>query len=174
MAVLSWIEGHPGTAGWVQGIGSIVAVIVAIIIPVFLRRIDQKERKKENAIKSICLAIAIKPDLLRIISHADILIGWCNDPLNFRGEKRSFGSNSRFDVPEIMLNNIDKFYILGDDAGRAAQTVLAELQNHNQSVEAISFDSNGDRATWTAASAHNIANLALTAIDRLGSIVGDS
>jgi hypothetical protein len=33
--LLSWIEGHPGTAAWVQAVGAIIALVIAIAVPWF-------------------------------------------------------------------------------------------------------------------------------------------
>ncbi len=36
--LLSWIECHPGTAGWVQAVGSIVALGIAIFVPYWMTK----------------------------------------------------------------------------------------------------------------------------------------
>jgi len=36
--MLPWIESHPGLAAWVQAIGTILAVLAAILFPMFERR----------------------------------------------------------------------------------------------------------------------------------------
>jgi hypothetical protein len=35
---LSWIESHPGTAAWVQAIGAMVALFVAIFVPAWMAK----------------------------------------------------------------------------------------------------------------------------------------
>lgn len=37
-AMLEWIEGHPGLASWVQAIGTVSAVFVAMLLPIWDRR----------------------------------------------------------------------------------------------------------------------------------------
>src|SRR6266852_2496666 len=45
--LLTWIECHPGTAAWVQAIGAIVALAVAIFVPVWMaRRADRLSRER--------------------------------------------------------------------------------------------------------------------------------
>jgi hypothetical protein len=45
--LLGWIESHPGIAAWVQAIGAIVALVVAISVPVWMaRRADRLSRKR--------------------------------------------------------------------------------------------------------------------------------
>jgi hypothetical protein len=39
--LVSWIEVHPGTASWVQAVGSIIAIVVAILIPWGIHRREQ-------------------------------------------------------------------------------------------------------------------------------------
>lgn len=45
--LLTWIECHPGTAAWVQAIGAIVALAVAIFVPVWMaKRADHLSRER--------------------------------------------------------------------------------------------------------------------------------
>jgi hypothetical protein len=45
--VLQWIEGHLGTAAWVQAIGAILALAVAIFVPVWMaRKADHLSRRR--------------------------------------------------------------------------------------------------------------------------------
>ncbi len=45
--LLGWIERHPGTAAWVQAIGAIIALVVAILVPVWMaRKADRLSRER--------------------------------------------------------------------------------------------------------------------------------
>ena len=45
--LLMWIENHPGTAAWVQAIGTIVALFITIFIPVYsARKADRITRSR--------------------------------------------------------------------------------------------------------------------------------
>src|SRR5260370_23365246 len=45
--LLIWIESHPGTAAWVQAIGAIVALAIAIGVPVCMaRRAERLNRRR--------------------------------------------------------------------------------------------------------------------------------
>ena len=47
--VLRWIEFHPGAAGWLQAIGSLVAIGIAIAVPAFqYRHTQQRESFKQK------------------------------------------------------------------------------------------------------------------------------
>jgi hypothetical protein len=46
--VPGWIESHPGTAAWVQAVGTILALVIAIVVPVFrvARTADHLRRRR--------------------------------------------------------------------------------------------------------------------------------
>jgi hypothetical protein len=44
--LLSWIECHPGTAGWVQAIGAIVALAIAIFVPLWMARSTDRTKQR--------------------------------------------------------------------------------------------------------------------------------
>jgi len=50
LAFFTWIDSHAGIAGWVQGIGSILAIIAAIIIANRQNRILVAQTKKQHVL----------------------------------------------------------------------------------------------------------------------------
>lgn len=55
-ALLDWIEHHPGTAAWVQAGGAIIALAIAIAIPIWsAKAADRRSRKRFlSSVASIC------------------------------------------------------------------------------------------------------------------------
>lgn len=53
--LLCWIEGHPGTASWVQAVGAIAAVIAAFLLAFFESR-RQWNNARQAAAREVALA----------------------------------------------------------------------------------------------------------------------
>jgi hypothetical protein len=54
--VSCWIESHPGLASWVQAIGAIAALVIAILIPNLQRAADRRQvHKKEKTLLLVYL-----------------------------------------------------------------------------------------------------------------------
>lgn len=66
--VLGWVEHHPGVASWVQAVGSVGAIGIAIWIASSQRRSQiRSERKKEKLVLDLIKTIAVRAD--RIVSN---------------------------------------------------------------------------------------------------------
>lgn len=50
--ILDWIEKHPGTASWVQAVGSIAAIAAAAFIASHQNRIENRRRKQDELERS--------------------------------------------------------------------------------------------------------------------------
>lgn len=56
---LCWIEQHPGLASWVQAVGTILAVLVAVLVPTLSAWLSERARIKEArgiSLKAMALA----------------------------------------------------------------------------------------------------------------------
>jgi hypothetical protein len=73
---LSWIEAHPGTAGWVQAVGAVLAILLAIAIPFFQHRRERKTAIKKRAQEEIDflrrLVPAIRAEVVAAIEAAGL------------------------------------------------------------------------------------------------------
>ena len=49
LAVIRWIECHPGTAGWVQTVGILLAIGTAVVIPWIIHTQQQRAPAKSEA-----------------------------------------------------------------------------------------------------------------------------
>lgn len=59
VAVLCWIEGHPGLATWLQAVFSVAAIVVAMTVPVILeRRAIQRVQKRLHRRAEFAVAYA--------------------------------------------------------------------------------------------------------------------
>lgn len=67
--VFCWIEGHPGLASWIQAIGALVAIGIAIWIPNRQRLSDRKEAQKKE--KTLLLVFLVESELVITIMQRD-------------------------------------------------------------------------------------------------------
>jgi hypothetical protein len=78
-SLLHWIEGHPGTASWVQAIGAIIALVVAIGIAWWQQRrartAEQSAKAAELASLRLALHIEVKMVARQCLLLKDLLIG---------------------------------------------------------------------------------------------------
>jgi hypothetical protein len=51
-AVLRWIECHPGSAGWAQTVGTFLALLIAIGVPVFAAWLQRRAEREERTRRS--------------------------------------------------------------------------------------------------------------------------
>ncbi len=58
-AFICWIEGHPGIASWLSAFGSLLALIVAFLVPVLAeQRARSSERRRDSIVVLNALAMA--------------------------------------------------------------------------------------------------------------------
>lgn len=68
-SVLSWIEAHPGLASWVQAIGAIAALGLALWIPSRQQLVERKEVEKKR--KSMLLVFLVECEWVIAITQRD-------------------------------------------------------------------------------------------------------
>lgn len=71
-----WIEGHPGLASWVQAVGSVIALLFAVLLPYLGRRADRKQADD----KRVALLIVLFTD-------AELIICSCDSQKSFAQQK---------------------------------------------------------------------------------------
>lgn len=70
--VSCWIESHPGLASWVQAVGSVIALLFAVLLPYLGRRADRKQAED----KRVALLIVLFTD-------AELIVDSCNSKIDF-------------------------------------------------------------------------------------------
>lgn len=65
--VSCWIESHPGLASWVQAVGSVIALLFAVLLPYFGRRADRKQAEDNRAALMFVL-----------FTDAELIVDSCN------------------------------------------------------------------------------------------------
>jgi hypothetical protein len=66
--VLHWIEAHPGTAAWVQAVGTLIALAIAIAIPVWQAQREARDHRKGVSDSLLAMA-AVATRILTAVQH---------------------------------------------------------------------------------------------------------
>lgn len=66
MSWLMWFEGHSGLAGWVQGVGSLIGLAIAIWVPKNIARMAEKRQFIEARHRAMGMGLAVRYQLRRI------------------------------------------------------------------------------------------------------------
>ena len=66
MAWLLWLDGHPELAGWVQGVGSLIGLAIAIWVPKNIARMAEKRHLVEARHRAMGMGLAVRYQLRRI------------------------------------------------------------------------------------------------------------
>ena len=119
------------SVAWIQAIGSIIAILVAIWIGhrnhKHSVRVFEKSRCRDDAdrrMKARSLALAIFPELMEL--KAKVAGAW-------HGEKVRFHS---LDISPVLIESVNRLYLL-DEAGAEIQQLVATSRQLNRMVKSI-------------------------------------
>ena len=132
-ATLHWLEAHPGTATWLEAVGSIAAILFVYLLVLFQGRranshqnTDRIRRAQGLALLLIPVLIAFKPKLEAALVRESKL-----PP-----------------PPDEVMHLLDQLYILGVAGGLILQMV-ATLHAH-QRAEPAAIENEGARSAYNA------------------------
>jgi len=100
LSCANWIECHPGTAAWVQGVGSLLALAVAIAAPIWLARRTER-LARQRFLETIA---AIGAEAQECLANAAKELG--PDPDQGRTHVRSVAVFNRFRVAAAAVEGI--------------------------------------------------------------------
>jgi undecaprenyl pyrophosphate phosphatase UppP len=131
-ATLYWLEAHPGTATWLEAVGSIAAIVFVYLLVLSQGRranshqnTDRVRRAQGLALLLIPVLIAFKPKL-----------------------EAALVRESKLPPPDEVMHLLDQLYILGVAGGLILQMV-ATLQAH-QRAEPAPMENEGARSAYNA------------------------
>ncbi|WP_282259612.1 hypothetical protein [Stenotrophomonas sp. PS02301] len=122
-------------AAWVQAIGSIIAIFVAIAIPAMQRWSDKKAREKEKRSQQVITAGAIQPTIDALRRRASFLKESVEEGRTVDWLKGSIPENA-FDAPSTLDKFHSSFHLL-DGTGELANRFVASLYWLQQGMHAI-------------------------------------
>lgn len=106
-------------AAWVQAVGSILAIVVAIIIPMRANALSNREKIIENKRKAKALTVLVLPDLYNLRSFVRSFIQEQNDEEPFR----------ETDINGIDLNDLTRSFkailLNTDQLGEISEMLIA-------------------------------------------------
>ena len=120
-------------AAWVQAIGSIIAIAVAIRVPYSLHRKARNDAETERRLKARSLSLRLLPILL-------ILEPSVKRAMRAATEGFFDPAAVSVEVPESLKSSTDTVYLLGNEAGPAVQQLLAFLDEHEWELARLNLD----------------------------------
>jgi len=100
-AWLCWIETHPGLAGWVQALGVLATIIIAILSPMWSEYLVERRLKRTAAIKAANAASRAAGSAEAFVQGAD---GWGEDPAFDRAFPRQAFESALADLRSAETN----------------------------------------------------------------------
>lgn len=136
-ALLSWIEAHPGLAAWLQAVGVLFAIGVAIWVPLKQRRDERAEREAERLLKARAVVVLIAPELLELEAQVEtVLSQFAAAPPTMMGGAFSFLlAQAGMSVPTMLERSIDRLYLLGDPAGSTLLQLVSVTAQYGRLYE---------------------------------------
>ncbi len=130
-AGLQWFEAHPGTAGWLEAVGSITAIVFVYLFALLQNRRFRSHENIDRVRRAQGLALVLIPVLIAFRPKIEAAIIYESKPA----------------PPDEIIHLLDQLYILGVAGGLILQMV-AMLQANQRSELAAN-------ANETARSSYN-------------------
>jgi len=109
---IEWIEAHPGLAAWVQGLGTLLAVMVAILVPYRLSKSERDRRSVDRKLEAQGLAVLV---------HAPLLVLEGQIERDIQSALSINGLIVR--PPDIIVDNIQRLWVMGRAGGLILQMI---------------------------------------------------
>ena len=128
-AALQWFEAHPGTAGWLDAIGSITAIVFVYLLGLFQGRRTKSHEDVDRIRRAQGLALILIPVLTAFKPKIETAIIQERKPA----------------PPDEVVHLLDQLYILGVAGGSILQMVAVLQANrraerpHNENENAQSM-----------------------------------
>lgn len=152
-ATVHWLEAHPGTASWLEAVGSIAAIVFVYLFALFQGRranshqnTDRIRRAQGLALLLIPVLAAFKPKLEMAILH-----------------------ESKPSPPDEVMHLLDQLYILGVAGGLVLQMV-ATLQAHER-AEPPAVENEGARSSYNSMARQRLDSALRYCEDAIGALM---
>jgi hypothetical protein len=173
MWLMGWIEHHPGLAAWLQAVGAIIAVAVAIWVPARQHSVARADAEIERRLKARSLALRLLPSLLELEQQVQratektkaVSLGMPGPVIV------QLVSDATVGIPRELADEVDQLYLLGEKAGFPTQQLWAFLNQHTRKLE------NAQQTAFTTVDRSAIAEVHKMIVDsltRIGKLLGTS
>ena len=135
-AFLAWFEAHPELAAWVQGVGSLIAIAVAIWVPARMYSLARQEAEQERKLRTRRLALRIGPALRDVeLELKRIRNAWLPERRE-RGESLEvIFHNARLDMPQPLAETVGELYLFRGEILNDLQQLVSILQRYSRTWE---------------------------------------
>ena len=123
-AALQWFEAHPGTAGWLEAVGSIAAIIFIYLFALLQNRRFRSHENIDRIRRAQGLALVLIPVLTAFRPKIEAAI------IN----------ESKPAPPDEIMHLLDQLYILGVAGGSILQMVATLQANQRSALPANTSD----------------------------------
>ncbi|MBU9153178.1 hypothetical protein KTD28_00985 [Burkholderia gladioli] len=140
---LDWIEHHPGMASWVQAVGSIIALVIAIGVPAWQSANARKSARKEAAERFRAVAQVVQlafdsiDDIVKALRSADHGKKFFETSSSPNDIRRLIGIMKTIEVKEMATRNAVIAFIA---AQRECEHAIAAIENIRSQ---LSFSTSG-------------------------------
>ena len=131
-AALQWFEAHPGTASWLEAVGSITAIVFVYLFALFQGRRTRSHESTDRIRRAQGLALVLLPALTAFKPKIEAAIIQESKPV----------------PPDDVMHLLDQLYVLGLAGGLILQMV-AVLQA-NQQAELPPNENEKDRSSYNS------------------------
>ena len=129
--VLNWVAQHQGLAAWAQAFGSILAVIVAISVPLRLKRNDDRRIAREKLLMGRSLAVTLLPEVETVRRGAEKYLRRLSAQPDTFVEADEF----RLFIPAGIAHAADRLHLMGERACGAVQALIFHLHDYDKVLE---------------------------------------
>ena len=133
-----WFETHDKFASWAQAFAAIVALFLAIAVPVFQRWLDDRSERKRKRREGEFIAVAVYPDILEMRARHRRVRGvmgvWPDAPdvleltMDRPDIRRGLANELRrakLALPPTFESEMPRFILLGEKEGTALRQVVS-------------------------------------------------
>ena len=151
---LHWFEAHPGTASWLEAVGSIAAIVFVALFALLQARRARSHEDVDRIRRAQGLALVLVP----------VLTG-------FRPKiEAAIIQESKLEPPDEVLHLLDQLYVLGVAGGFVLQMV-AILQAHQRAKAPRNDDDGSARSSYNSMARQRLADALRYCEDAIDALV---
>jgi hypothetical protein len=151
---LHWLEAHPGTASWLEAVGSIAAISFVGLFALLQARRATSHEDLDRIRRAQGLALVLVPVLRGFIPKIEVAII----------------RESKLEPPDEVLHLLDQLYVLGVAGGFVLQMV-ATLQAHQRAEEPRNDDDGSARSSYNSMAKQRLADALRYCEDAIDALV---
>ena len=151
---LHWLEAHPGTASWLEAVGSIAAIFFVGLFALLQARRATSHEDLDRIRRAQGLALVLVPVLRGFKPKIEVAII----------------RESKLEPPDEVLHLLDQLYVLGVAGGFVLQMV-ATLHAHQRAEEPRNDDDGSARSSYNSMAKPRLADALRYCEDAIDALV---